>query len=277
MIGNIFLSSPFAWICLSAVFFGMALSRATFRVKNREDRHRAIAIKWSFVSIYLSISIVFILCAVFVPGPEKILNEKLLYLFGVVSVLSLFAFRFKRSFGSLLFFGFIVVSLSIFFFLKGFNAFTGEEEIAVIRVLDVSDEKMILDVMVKRSSERDGYEERVITLKGNYFAPIVKEIIFDDYFVFLGFKTWYRFVGITAFRFIEENGRRVLKQTDVGFYFKNPIGISESLYELFERHEDAIPGVKSVQIDITAKRARRLRSYSVRIQNDGGMDIVNSD
>ncbi len=271
MIENLFRESPFAWVAMSALFFGMALSRSTFRVKNSSDPHRASAIKWSFVSIYFSISIVLGLCAVFVPGPYKILNEKLLYLFGVVSLVSFFAFRFKRSLGSLVFFSVFVVIIITFFFLRGFNAFTGETEIARIKVLDVNKETMRLDIMRRES------DEVVVTLKGNYFAPVVKEVIFDDYFVFLGFKTWYRFLGVTSFSFVKENGQMVLKQMGSGYYFKNPGGISEDLYQFFERYEDHIPGVKTVQVDLSAKRARRFGNYSVRIQNDGGVQIIEVD
>ncbi len=268
MVKNLFGESPFVWVALSALFFGMALSRSTFRVRTAEDPHRARAIKWSFVSIYLSVFILLGLCAVFIPGPEKIVNEKLLYLFGGVSVLSFLAFRFKRSLGSLIFFSVFLFILATFFFLRNFNAFTGETEIAKIKILDVNEKTMRLDIVQGENSEV------IITLKGDYFAPIVKEVIFDDYFVFLGFKTWYRFLGVTSFSFVKENGRMVLKQMGSGYYFKNPHGISEDVYQFFEKYEGHIPGVKTVQVDLSAKRARKFGEYSVRIQNDGGIQIV---
>ena len=50
----------------------------------------------------------------------------------------------------------------------------------------------------------------MIDMEGQYFAPIVKVVIFDDFFVFLGAKTWYRFEGMTSF---DRNIRRRARTT----------------------------------------------------------------
>jgi hypothetical protein len=50
--------------------------------------------------------------------------------------------------------------------------------------------------------------------------------------------------------------------------------MSQRLWELYERHEKRLPGVRSVQVEMDLKRARELATYSLRLQNDGGLQIV---
>ena len=52
-------------------------------------------------------------------------------------------------------------------------------------------------------------------MEGQYFAPIVKVVIFDDFFVFLGAKTWYRFEGMTSFN-------QSLRQGNSDYRFPRP-------------------------------------------------------
>ena len=121
---NRIFTNPFFWVTLSAVFFGASLSRTTRRVPKSILEERARSVKWTFVTIYLSISIIFGLLAVFIPGPEKILNINLVYLFAVVSVLFFLAFRFKRLFGTPLVLLSFIVLLTILLFLQSFDSFT---------------------------------------------------------------------------------------------------------------------------------------------------------
>ena len=61
-----------------------------------------------------------------------------------------------------------------------------------------------------------------------------------------------------------------------------PSGITETAYNLFEQNEREIPGIKTVQVDLDLKRVREnsahnpaaLEVYSIRVQNDGGVQIV---
>jgi len=50
--------------------------------------------------------------------------------------------------------------------------------------------------------------------------------------------------------------------------------VSQRLWELFERNEGRIPGVRSVQVEMDLKKARELATFSLRLQNDGGLQIV---
>ncbi|MCD6123145.1 MAG: hypothetical protein J7K04_15010 [Spirochaetales bacterium] len=272
---GIFTSTPYIWAAITAFFFGAALSRATKSVRKTAltfngDIDRARAVKWSLSSIYISLAIVSALCGTFIPGPSKIANINLLYFFSVLTVIFFLSMRFKKTIGLLTVIVLVLGIGSVFLFVHSLHAYTGETKIADIRVLDLNKDSMKIEIIESPS------ETEIVQLKGSYFAPIVKEVIFADYFVFLGAKTWYRFIGVTGFSFVKDKGVMTLKQTDRGFYFKRPEGISESIYKYFEKYEDSIPGVKTVQVDITAKKAVNLKVYSLFIQNDGGLQIVDT-
>ena len=110
----------------------------------------------------------------------------------------------------------------------------------------------------------------------------MKVIIFDDLYVFLGTKTWFRLVGLTSFRLEKNGGGFRFRQSDTDYYFEQSEGIQEWVYDMFERYENDIPGVKSVQVEIDLKKVQEtedaseidLQAFSVRVQNDGGVQIV---
>ena len=103
--------------------------------------------------------------------------------------------------------------------------------------------------------------------------------------MFLGAKTWYRLSGFTSFR-LEKNGSDFRLEQGAGTYYFPPAagteGMSELLYGFFEDYEEYIPGIKSVQIDMGLKqvqgsfdkRPEDLQTFSVRIQNNGGLLII---
>ena len=79
-----------------------------------------------------------------------------------------------------------------------------------------------------------GREPVLLTMKGTYFAPIVKVVIFDDLLVFLGARTWYRFEGMTSF---DEN----LRQQDTDFRFPRPAGHLRAAVDTVRGERDADP------------------------------------
>jgi hypothetical protein len=274
------LQTPHPWLFVAGLFCGAALNRAlrpsAYPRWRTSDPERAQAAKWMFFTLYLCLAVVAALGAVFVPGPEKILDLGLLYLFLGSTAFFFLVFRFKKTVGLLAVILAIALAGTILLFLQSLNAFTGETEIGQVRVLDVQEERMKLEILPSR-------EESVITwLDGSYFAPVVKVVIFDDYFVFLGAKTWYRFEGVTSFDMEKTESGTVLRQTDVGYYFASPPGITEKLWDFYERHDSRIPGVRTVQVELDLKRprvparGRELSVYSLRIQNDGGLQILES-
>ncbi len=267
-----FISSPYPWIFISALFFGAALSRATRfigkRRRQQQNVQRAVNLKWIVFSIYLSLSLIFLLGAVFISGLMQREGVRLLYFFSGSALIFFLAFRFKKTAGITFLLLVVLFSGTVLLFLQSISAFTGETEIAKVRIIEVKENTMRLEVAPSAG------ESVIINMQGSYFAPIVRVIIFDDYYVFLGAKSWYRFEGLTSFRVENIDGKPVFKQENTDFYFPGPAGISSRLYSWFEENEEKIPGVKTVQIEIDLKRARELLTYLIMLQNDGGIQIV---
>jgi hypothetical protein len=232
------------------------------------DPERARTAKWMFFTLYLSLAVVAALGAVFVPGPKKILDIRLTYLFLGSTVFFFLVFRFKKTLGLLSMILAVALVVTMLLFLQSLNAFTGETEIGQVRVLDIQDGRMKLEIL---PDQGDG---TITWMQGSYFAPVVKVVIFDDYAVFLGAKTWYRFEGISSFEMEKTQAGTVLRQQDTDYYFRSPSGITDKLWNLYERYDARIPGVRTVQVEIDLKRARELSLYSLRVQNDGGLQIL---
>ncbi len=266
------LQSPYPWLCISGLFCGAALNRALrpagYPLWRASDPERARTAKWMFFTLYLSLAVIAALGAVFVPGPIKILDIRLAYLFLGSTVFFFLVFRFKKTLGLLSVILAVALVVTMLLFLQSLNAFTGETKIGQIRVLDVQDGRMKLEILPAR-------EDSTITwMQGSYFAPVVKVVIFDDYVVFLGAKTWYRFEGVTSFEMEKTQSGTVLRQQDTDYYFPSPAVRTVKLWDFYERYDARIPGVRTVQVEMDLKRARELSVYSLRIQNDGGLQIL---
>ena len=254
-------SSPLPWAVLAGLFVGAAVARATVRTRPKKDPDRARARKWVVACVLFSIAIVVALLGVFIPGPTKAVDIRLAWVAGIAAVVALGALRFRKALGIpvLVLLAASAVSFGLFF--QSIRAFTGETEIASVRVISIPNSSMRLEI-----SPRGG-EQVLLTLDGVYFAPIVKVVIFDDLLVFLGARTWYRFEGMTSFDVNLRQGTR-------DFRFSSPSGISEQLWTLFEQNETRIPGVKTVQVEMPSKRAVEFATYGVMVQNDGGVEVV---
>ena len=257
------LAHPLPWVIVGGVFVGAALSRATTRTANRRDPERARARKWILACVFLSVGVIMGLIAVFIPGSAKILDIRLLWSAGIAAAVAFAALRFKKAVG-LPVIAMLTAAIIVFgLFLQSLRAFTGETEIAAIRVIEAGAGSMRLELVPR------GEPTVLLTMGGEYLAPIVKVVIFDDFFVFLGARTWYRFEGMTSFD-------RNLRQQDTDYRLPRPLGISERLWAFFEANEAIIPGVKTAQIEIVMKKAKEFADYSIRVQNDGGVQIVPS-
>jgi hypothetical protein len=262
------IASPYSWLFVSALFLGAALQRATRRARPRflgDDPERARTAKWLFFSFFLSLAIVLALGAVFVPGPQKFKEVRLLYFYLASTALFFLAFRFRKSAGLTVVLLGVALAFVLAMFLRSLAAFTGETEIGRVRVLSARDDRMKLEIMATHGSPV------ILPMDGTYFAPVVKVVIFDDLWVFLGARTWYRFEGFSSFS--QQKGDPIPRQ-ETNYSFPQPQGIPERLWQMYERNEGRIPGVKSIQVEMDLKRARELASYSLRIQNDGGLQIV---
>lgn len=269
------LTDPLPWVFLAGVFLGAAASRATRRTAHRPDPHRASTVKWALFCVWLSLAVLSAVAAVLLPGSHKLLArasggawrfaEPLLPWVALAGfVLALLASRFRRAVGIPIAVLAIVAVAALGLFFQSVRAFTGETEIATVKALAVDGGKMRLEVQL------EGRPSEVVELEGDQFATEAKVVIFDDLWVFLGAKSWYRFVGLQSFA--TRDGRAV--QMPTMWTPDRAPGITETLWSWFEENDDRIPGVKTVQTELTLKRARALGTWAVMIQNDGGVEIV---
>jgi hypothetical protein len=213
------------------------------------------------VCVWLSAAVVLGLVAVFVPGPGKILDLKLAWVAGIAVLVSFGALRFRKALGIPVVVLLVAVAVLAGAFLQSIHAFTGETEIARIRVIDASPTDMRVELVPR------GAMPVLLSMKGSYFSPIVKVVIFDDLLVFLGARTWYRFEGLTSF---DQN----LRQQDSDYRLPQPAGMAAKVWDFFEKNETRIPGVKTAQIEMILKKAQAFGSYRVMVQNDGGVEVV---
>jgi hypothetical protein len=263
ILSNPFFSSPFPWVVLAGLLVGAAVSRATMRTAHRRNPERARTQKWVISCVYLSLGVIFALFAIFVPGPARILDIRLAWTAAGAAVLAFAVMRFKKALGIPIVILTLAVLLVFGLFLQSIRAFTGETHIATVSVIGVEKDSMKLELAPR------GRAPVMLDLEGQYFAPIVKVTIFDDFFVFLGAKTWYRFEGMTSFD-------RDIRQGKSDYRFPQPAGMSEKVWEFFEQNESRIPGVKTAQIELVMKRVkpREFARYAIMVQNDGGVEIV---
>lgn len=253
--------SPLPAVILGGLFVGAAFSAATRRTRHKADPERASARKWLLVCLSLSVAVICGLLAVFLPGPARILDPRLAWAAGISATAAFAALRFRRAMGIPTLALLIALAVVFALFLRSIHAFTGETEIASLRVIGVDSAAMRLEIVPR------GELPLLLTMKGTQFSPIVKVVIFNDLLVFAGARTWYRFEGLTSF---DDN----LRQQDTDFRFTSPLGISERLWKLFEENEARIPGVKTVQTELIVKRAKEFASYDIKVQNDGGVEVV---
>jgi hypothetical protein len=258
--------SPVIWVFLSAFFLGGVLDRITRSVNKKKDPDKAGKTKLIMTALGTFLSAGFIITGLILCGVKKIADMKMLVLFVSITVLIFLVLKFKKAIGipAVILAALMLVFLSLF--VRSLVSFTGETEIAKVKVISAENRNIEMNV------SRPGKDTVNIKLQGDAFAPIVQEIIFDDLYVFLGSSTKYRFLGFTAFNIINNRYR----QTDTDLYFSDPQGISEKLFAWFEKNSSMIPGVKSVQVEIVAKRPVPSKEYSLMIQNDGGLQIVES-
>ena len=140
--------------------------------------------------VWLSLAVLAAVGAVLVPGSERLVRrvdgtlrlvEPLLPWVALAGfVIAFLATRFRKSLGIPVVVLALVAVIALGLFFQSVRAFTGETEIATVKALTVADGKMRLEV------QPEGRPSEMVDLDGDQFAPVVKVVIFDDLWVFLG-------------------------------------------------------------------------------------------
>jgi predicted DNA-binding WGR domain protein len=261
--------NPYLWVFGASLAAGGALAQLAVFPSRRRNPTRARTVKWVLFCVNLSVAVSAVVAGIFLTDLVHRLDRALVYFALIVVGLAFLGLRFKKAVGIPMFVlvtAVVVLSIS---FLQAWGAFTGETEIAEVTVLAATGGSLYLELELP-----DDVPPTILAIEGEYFAPVVEMVIFEDWCVFLGRRSLYRFIGLSGFvRERDETGYR-FRQTPGDYYFPEPSGITGSLYQWFEANEQRIPGVKSVQVEVDLKRARTLHQYSIRVQSDGGVQII---
>ena len=263
--GSETVTNPFLWAFISALFFGAAVSRVTVLPSRTRYPERTREWKWVWVAFYFSFSILFALAGFFVSGPRSVSSPGLSQFFFIAAGICFLIFRFKRLIGFpvIVLASFLVVSILLF--VQSFSSFTVEERIAVIRVISVGKEEMSLEV------QATGGDSLIVTMKGVAFAPVVEIVSFDDVYIFLGARSYYRFLGMMSFMTDRSTGSSVYRQAQQMVALPGPHGITGKVYGFFERYESKLPGIRAVQTDIVMKKPKQFAIYDLLMKADGGL------
>ena len=144
---NPLMSSPLLWVVLAGFFVGAAASRATAQDPQQADPDKARTRKWVSACILLSVAVILGLLAVFVPGAAKIRDPRLLWAAGGAAVVAFAATRFKKALGIPIVVLLLAVIIVFGLFLQSIRAFTGETEIAAVKVLSSTSSSMKLELV----------------------------------------------------------------------------------------------------------------------------------
>ena len=190
------------------------------------------------------------------------------YLFFCLITFGLFLlWQFLRKIaGSILLLTAIGLVLAVVLFIRSLAAFTGDTRIATVTVLSVGTNGISLQL--EKAGPSGPEVPTLLRLKGERFGPIVYQAIFSDTAVFLGTKTRYAWLGMTAF-----DG--TLRQSDLHLF---PDSLKRmSVFSAMERREVRLPFIRSVQLSMDSKIAVAGSVYDIRVKNNGGILIEPRD
>ena len=230
------------------------------------NREQARTSRIIFFSLYQSAAIMFALAGVFVPGPERILDMRLLYLFGIGSAAWFLAFRFKRSVGIIVVVvvvGYLFVILLTIGVLAPMNE---DSELATVRVLSSRESKLRLEI------NRPERSPEIAVLDGDHFAPIVTLVVFDQLYPFFGAWKWYRLEGFVTQQLLRNNLIEHEKQTV--YRFSDPVAMPIEVWRAFRDASLVGIGITTFEAGIDFVRAREMRSFVILLDRSGAVHVI---
>jgi hypothetical protein len=268
-------STPFTWIALAGLFFGAAISRVSRPVasyqkrRNRSRRRlrrgvaaaeRIRARMWTLFFLGLSASVLAVLSAVFVPGPEKILDPKLPWMFGMSALLAFVMLRFKRSIGIPMLMLLCVAALFLNIALEPWTFIRQETTILQFRALAVNQDSLDMELTIPRLSSSKSF----VHVTGQTVRPGFDTLEFTPYLFFLGGTVAYRNAGLNS----AEGARVPASSTGNSF--------PERVTGYFASHTSAIPGVQLRLVDVRPVAPFPFEIFSVVLAPDGTYTVKSS-
>lgn len=260
------LSNPLIWILLTGILCGLMLyklKKIFFNGKNQVVNKKKKIINFIII---LDLLIFFIILAILFVELNKLFQLHNLIIFIIIVIISFLSFEFKKTIGILSTTLIILLIILFILFLQSIFIFFERTEIAKIKIL--SFDNNIMKIELNEPQTKTNY---IFEMEGEYFAPIVKLIIFNDLLVFFGSKTAYKLIGFTSF--VLSNNSLPIQKTL--YKIERPNGLPEYIYKFVENNEKFIPGIKSAQIDISLKKVFSKENYRIFINNKGGIEIIN--
>lgn len=245
-------------LAAAALFF---LARGVRRVI-RERSFKAAQVLFLIGGLLVVVTVTLTLLG----GRGALLGSRLFLVFClVVFTIFLLWHFFRKAIGSILFLaigGFVLV---VVLFIRSLVAFTGETRIATVRVLQVDKETISLQIEKAGPAASGPEVPTMLRLKGARFGPVVYQVVFSDTAIFVGAKTRYAWLGMTALD-------TMAKQTDLHLFpdfFRRM-----EVFSAMEKRELSLPFVRTVQLSMDTKLAIPGKIYDILVKNNGGILIV---
>ncbi len=197
------ITNPFFWIFLAGLFFGAALKSATIIPSRKSNPEKARRNKWFFFCIYASLAVAAALGGIFIPGPDRILDLRLAFVFAAVSTMAAAGLRFKRACGIPLLCVGLLCSFAVLLYMRNWIAVTEGEIIARVRILSSVPAETKIEVFssdgIPIAKDKPKETSWFLSLKGESFAPIIDILRVPDLLFFFGGTDFFRLSGFESY------------------------------------------------------------------------------
>lgn len=255
------LATPYAWVTLSGVFVGGALSRMT--TPTRADTARARGLKWAAVYVSLSLAVISATLAVFVPDARLIRDVGLAYQFVGSVIVSGLAMRFKLVAGVLVFLLLAGLVVATVLMRQVWAPFTPPQTVATIRVLSRTENATALEFVPGSEHEAAVDDARIVEIPAQGFAISAETIELSTHYFFVGMRYGVRLTAISG--------------GDAGAYrLPTRDGPARTLADAISVRQRSIPGVDISTRTTEPVTAVVLRRYEVRFATPKSIEIIES-
>lgn len=255
-------ATPFFWVVAAAVFAGIGTGTALLPVRSAADRNRSAAAKWVGFSLFWTTAVALLVAAVFVPGPAKIVDVRLLYAGLPVWAACAVGVRFKRAAGIPLLSAAAVVSVVVAVGISPYHCVPPEKAaIARFRLLSDDDDGLQLIEILDGPGAGELFE-----LSGRGIRIAADLLHTADYYFFGGDPF---LVGSVRFLPAEENGVREDSKDEAGL----DVTRVRRMQKRAERLVVRLPGI-SVSAAVSAPYVPvPLFVHSARVDANGNVTI----
>lgn len=242
--------SPFFWCFVGSIFLGGAVSRITRRKLGRE--------RWTFIYLYLTVTVATTAAGLFVPGPSQFVDIRLAYFSAVCVAVGFVGFRFAVAIGVPLVLLCAVALAVLGISLRGWLPLQGElQDIGKVRVFDAGSTRVDLEVSPAAGA---GVGQVSGTLPAGPLAPVVEVLRFSSYYFFVASPVLYRLSAVATSATTGTQHELPLVEAPPGTL---PIATR-------------LPGVEYKRILGTAAEPRTLQDYSVLLERSLSARLVDA-